>query len=623
VRTRLARLRRLAPWRRRLRWVLLASPLLLVWALDASNRAPRMLAFRPVDAATYLLASLETLAVWASLLVVASRRRGPVRLAALLATVPVAAFLLGGQTYFYDQYVTYLNADAARFGAAVGRNVLNHLGADAANFARFLAAPALVVVLLLMLARTWLRPPRTLRRGALVAAPLALLVALAAPCADRYAQAATPDVIFLHALGRLLASRMGLVEARWQKPLVRSPEYLPALRATPSRPRNVLLVVTESLRADVVCSALDPACATTPFSNAAEPDRIPLLGLRANDSTTAISALVLWSGMSPNESAEAARTSPMLWDYAHAAGWATAYTTSQNLDFAYAREFLRDLPIDRRCDAPDLAPHSDPDIGAPDEVATERALRDIASLREPFFAVVHYSNTHFPYRVSAQHAPFKPADDTKDPARNDELFNYYRDAVYLNDMAVGALLRGARALPSGPRTVVLYTSDHGEAFREHYQLGHAGSVFEEEIRVPGWIAAPPGTLDEHERAALWRASRAYTWHLDLAPTVLDLIGLWDAPEVARFRARMIGTSLLRGVTAGAVPLSNCAVVWGCPFRNWGMMKGRLKLEARQWDARWHCFDVEADPRERNDLGPERCEGLADLAMGVYGKLPRD
>ena len=41
---------------------------------------------------------------------------------------------------------------------------------------------------------------------------------------------------------------------------------------------------------------------------------------------------------------------------------------------------------------------------------------------------------------------------------------------------------------------VLVTSDHGEAFREHWQLGHTSALYDEEIHVPGWIDAPPGTL---------------------------------------------------------------------------------------------------------------------------------
>jgi glucan phosphoethanolaminetransferase (alkaline phosphatase superfamily) len=598
------------------------APLGLVWVLDLWTRHARIAHFRVPELGLYFAASLESLALWSSLLVLASRRRGWLRWLAAAAAVLGSLFLLGGQRYFFDQYFTYLNADAASYGAAVGRSVANHFGADLANFARFVAPVALAMLAAWLAGRLWLRPRRSLLRLARVVAPVSIVAALVAPCSFRTVQASTPDMIFMHALGRVIGARVGLVH-KWVSPSVRRPDYLPSIPAQPARPRNVILLLAESLRHDVVCSAHDPSCKNTPHTNAAAPDRVPLLQLRAVASTTAISEIVLWSGISPLESADAVRGSPMIWDYAHAAGWDTSYTTSQNLDFADARTFLQELPLKHRADALDLDPSSDLDVGAPDELATREALKHIADLKEPFLAVVHYSNTHFPYRVDLKHAPFQPCDDTKDPDRNVEFMNYYRNAVYLSDMAAGELIRGVRALASGPRTVIVYTSDHAEAFREHGQLGHTNSVFEEELHVPGWIDAPAGTLSESEQAQLREASRSYTTHLDFTPTILDLVGVWDAAEIARHRGHMLGQSMLRPRREVAVPLTNCASVWGCPFRNWGVMRGRMKLEARQWDADWHCFDVEADPHEWKDLGARACGDLPTVAMQFFGKLPKD
>ena len=70
-----------------------------------------------------------------------------------------------------------------------------------------------------------------------------------------------------------------------------------------------------------------------------------------------------------------------------------------------------------------------------------------------------------------------------------------------------------------------------------------------------------------------------------------------------------------------MPLTNCAGVWSCAFENWGYMQRNLKLEARSWDLGWKCFDVEKDPLELQNLGPERCRELEDLAMKTFGRLP--
>jgi hypothetical protein len=62
-------------------------------------------------------------------------------------------------------------------------------------------------------------------------------------------------------------------------------------------------------------------------------------------------------------------------------------------------------------------------------------------------------------------------------------------------------------------------------------------------------------------------------------------------------------------------------VWSCAFENWGVMQKNLKLEARSWDPGWKCYDVEADPGERADLGVDACGGLLGAAMSTYGRLP--
>ena len=76
-----------------------------------------------------------------------------------------------------------------------------------------------------------------------------------------------------------------------------------------------------------------------------------------------------------------------------------------------------------------------------------------------------------------------------------------------------------------------------------------------------------------------------------------------------------------GRTTEPVPMTNCTGVWECSFRNWGMMQGGLKVEAREWDGAFHCFDVDEDPREVDDLGERLCAPLPDLARGLFDVMP--
>ena len=85
---------------------------------------------------------------------------------------------------------------------------------------------------------------------------------------------------------------------------------------------------------------------------------------------------------------------------------------------------------------------------------------------------------------------------------------------------------------------------------------------------------------------------------------------------------MLGQSLLRpGSNDHAMPLTNCAGVWSCAFENWGYMRKNLKLEARAWDPAWHCFDVDRDPYEVQDLGHAACSDLRNRSLATFGRLP--
>jgi len=615
-------LRRLAIFRARFAPVLLLLPAVLVGSSDLARRWHRVASFGAVDLLRYGVAVLESAVLWGALLLVASRRRGVLRWFAAGAFVVVGALALGSERYFYDQFETYLNADAVLFGAAFPASLRGQIGADASGLLWALAVPLFYFLAMAAVGRKWVRPSRRAAVLASVMAPALPVMVAILPCSFRTAQAATPDVIWFHAVAAF-ARHVAHGASAHVEPGIRRPPYVPAISRSPAAGRNLLFILTESVRFDAICSAREPDCERSPFTDRIAEKRVELLEMRSNSSTTAISFGVLLSGLLPTETREAIHTAPLLFDYAHAAGYDTAYWTSQHLMFAHSEEFVRDLPVSRRCSATDLDADADIDMGAADDLLTARVKDELPLLVEPWFAVVHYSSTHFPYRVLPGDEPFQPASTSKSPDDNAALLNHYRNSVYAQDRTIADLLASIRGTPAGARTVVLYTSDHGEAFREHGQLGHTGAVLEEEIHVPAWIDAPPSALSADERAALVSAQTELTWHLDLAPTMLDLLGLYQSPELSHFRSKMIGNSLLRTErTRGVIPLTNCSELWGCAFRNWGAMRGPLKLEAREWDFDWHCWNVAIDPREERDLGRAACGPLVAAAEGLFGGLPR-
>jgi glucan phosphoethanolaminetransferase (alkaline phosphatase superfamily) len=444
------------------------------------------------------------------------------------------------------------------------------------------------------------------------------------PTQHRHVQASTPDTLYLHAVGGLIMTQVGMTEQSDQlRPRARESLPIGKLKSNVQSTRNVLFVILESVRADSTCIFPDPDCRETPFTNALTPNRVGLGQMRSLASSTAISLAVMWAGVGPHESRDVLHTWPLLFDYAKAAGWDTAFWTSQNMMFGNARLWVKNLGVSHFCAATELDPTADLDMGAPEHLLAARVKRELPELKEPFLAVVQLSNVHYPYLLDKNGPqPFQPATTSKGPDDNAAFKNHYKNAVHQQDLHVASMIKRLRESEAGKRTVIVYTSDHAEAFREHGQMGHTFSVFDEEIKVPGWIDAPAGTLTEVQRENLENKRSEFTFHPDLTATILDVMGLWDEPALKPFKKKMIGVSLLgKHANQRAIPMTNCAGVWSCAFENWGYMRGKMKLEAREWDTGYKCYDLIQDPLERDDLGPKACGDLLSLTERTFKGLP--
>jgi len=607
------------------RGLLVAAPLAIV-LLDLSRRGARIFSFEPGDAAFYAASAVVGVVLWVSLLGAATRTRGVGRWVVRVVVAVWALLAVGGQLYTFARYGAYMNHRAVLVGTSFLPSIGQQLWFDRWTFAKALL-PCLVAAIAVPLVATRLAPMRRRARGWLcldLAIVATLTAAFVSP--ERGAeQGQPPDVMYVSAMGQLLRARWDHNETVERvHPGPRTPAPVPPFTPRPARQRNVVMIITESVRAQSVCVEYTPDCKYTPFSNAAVKDRIPLTQMRALDSTTAISLAVMWNGLLPTESRKELHTAPLLWEYAAAAGLETAYYTSQHLLFGNSGLWLQGTPFTRHISATQIEPDATYEIGADDGKLVDYVIGDIGVLKEPYFAVVHLSNTHFPYKVDPEDMPFTPQELNAAPGHETEILNRYQDSIYLQDKALGRLLRALTSRPEASRTVIVYVSDHGEQMREKGAVGHTGTLFEPEIRIPFWIRAPEGTLTDEERASLLSLRTTPVTHIDVFPTIMDLLGFWDAPELSALRARVAGESLLRGGSPVDRPLAmtNCSELWACAFRNWGAIKGTKKLIAHQGDRAWNCYDVADDPEEKRPLDISECADLLPIAEGTSaGKRP--
>ena len=605
--------------RRLLEVVCVFSPTLLSLVVDFSRRSDRLISLSGPYVLAYLGTLLEVGLLWTALLTLAARRRGLVRHVSAASFVVLFGLTSAVQGAFFQLFDIYATLDAHLHCRSLPWAIVATLPLGRTHLvARLLGSFALGVALVIA-ARRFVRPRRSRRIAAAVVFPLASLGLIAMPVSYRGLQAAAPEALYFHGLAGLVKERVGLTHLAQVRMQRRTPQSVPAL--VPKSPRNVLFILHESLRQEVTCpkDQAGPCKRPARFSTAEVPDRMVFGAMRANSSSTLISLSVLLSGVSPASDDATLYGAPLLFEYAQAAGYDSAYWTSQNVIYGNMRMFLQDAPASHLAFATNLAPEADFDVGAKDALLADRAIAEWGELREPFVAVTHFSNTHVPYLVSPNDTPYAPAADTDDPARVAELINYYKNAVFHTDRHVARLIRHVRASASGARTVIVFTSDHGEIFGEHHlPHGHTSSSFDNEILVPAWIDAPPQTLREEERAAIVGAAERATWHVDLHATLLDLMGLWDEPGLASFRSRMAGQPLTREArTSGPVAISNCNGLWHSALCNWGMMQGSRKVQLVAGLPGALCTDVAIDPLERSFLREEECADLVRVAERTF------
>jgi glucan phosphoethanolaminetransferase (alkaline phosphatase superfamily) len=597
-----------------------ALPTALSIAMDLALRPCSLFAFAPKEWLNYFGSSLASAGFWSGPLWIFSRlftkssiaARVGIGLFGALFVLPLSFFVYGGQALYFQVFHAYMARDTVRLGIALRGT----LGAWLASWGASLVVMALVgMMLALVILAAARRASMPVTRAWPVVPVLGFVVAAYCFWIDfvesRSLQAAPPDTCFIH--GVVHAIHDGVTGKGWVRRGIslREPAPLPPL-VPPALRRNVVLVITESVRADALCSAPSLGCKAR-FLDEVAPDRISLGKVTQQSSGTFTSCAMMWTGLAPDADFATFHHAPVLWEVARALGYRTAYLGAQNLRYEDLAAFLERAGIDVLAGAADLGDASDPHLGAPDENATARALAFVRSVPPgtPYFVVVHLSNTHWPYRVDPALQPFEPhADSILDTSK---LFNHYRNSVLFQERTVASFVRELRAMPGWDDTALIFVSDHGEEFREHGGLYHLTSLYDEQLRVPGFLLAGPRVLDSAQRVCLETYAMRRVYSQDLHATVLDVLGAYDQRSAFPFADRVTGRSLLREPhDEPMVALSTASGVWGEPDDpKIGVMQGDL-LAVRSVKTGWLCYDAARHARQQVTEPLARCAPLMEF-----------
>ncbi|MFO0762010.1 MAG: sulfatase-like hydrolase/transferase [Byssovorax sp.] len=571
----------------------------------------------PALMATYVGGFLVSLLVWGLCIEAARHARWSVRATSLAVLAVTAAFGVGGQAAFRHYNNCYGTRDALLLALSAPEILLSWVRPHLAELLPFMLVPPLVVVgFALARARffgTREEGARALSWAAFAMVPAAMFL----PFRGDWYQCLPPDMLFLNAAGGPFLTLVKL-----QAPPKRLPpgrhEALPSAPLT-GDPPSIIVLFGESVRRDEVCAEKRAGCDKSPALDATAPDRIGYARAFSTSSCTELASATIWSGLPITASPDAFARAPLLFDYAKARGYRTAYISSQNLLFVGLGLYLRTSGIDVLREANDRTSAPPLDLGTPDEVTTKEALDFLAqgsAAGRPSLLFVHFSNTHNPYRQVPGHTPFS----TAGLATMEQERALYRNSLAHNDAVIGDFLRELRRSPQGKRAIVVSLSDHGEAFWEHRAFKHTFDVYGEQIDVPLWIDAPKGSLPDEVIARMRRDAPARpTSNIDVTATVIDLLGALDEPAFAGAVRALGGTSLLRDLPPDRqVLLWNCPPLRPCPLPAHGIVAYPRKLHYIGREAHHECYDIAADPGEMSPLPMERCADLRAESDRIFG-----
>ncbi|HEX7665165.1 MAG TPA: sulfatase-like hydrolase/transferase, partial [Polyangiaceae bacterium] len=221
-----------------------------------------------------------------------------------------------------------------------------------------------------------------------------------------------------------------------------------------------------------------------------------------------------------------------------------------------------------------------------------------------FFMWLHYFDPHAQY-LAHEGAPDFHREGAKGGTA--EARAAYDAEVWFTDHHIGSVLDAIKAAEWGKKTVVVLTSDHGEAFADHGMNWHGGEIWESLVRVPLFIYVPG--VKAH-RVPVKRS------HIDLVPTLLDVLRLPQPPAGELSGTSMIGDVLTdtNDVDGGTSDYPERDILIDMPLGPYtGMRRAILhgptpgmKL-IHFGGSNYNLYDLAADPAEADDLARDKAQ----------------
>ncbi len=260
-----------------------------------------------------------------------------------------------------------------------------------------------------------------------------------------------------------------------------------------------------------------------------------------------------------------------------------------------------------------------PDWGPARQAALAAEAIERAPSDRPLYLQLHFLPPHQPYEPPPEFdrftdpsyrgpvvprmslAPYNLGLASLPPADLAQLIGLYDGNLLVADHLVAQVLAALRSRARFDNSIIVITSDHGEAFMEHGRQGHNTTLYDEMLHVPLLVRLPGG--ERPPGVDLDRLASS----LDILPTVLSTLCLPVPPETD-------GLDLLGPVPDPRRPrvlFHRTSAPRGAAY---AVRAGRFMAITRPSHARQQLFDLERDPGETENLLLERPELFAGLGL---------
>jgi len=373
---------------------------------------------------------------------------------------------------------------------------------------------------------------------------------------------------------------------------------------TPATPRNVLLLTIDSLRADMPWTGYPRAIA--PNLTKLADESVVYTNEYALSSYTAKSVAGFLSSRYPST---LYRSGYFFASYPKSDTFLAEVLSAHGIETTawHAHLYFRGTGLDQGFDiwqfVPGITFDPETDTSITSKLMTELGIKLLSkpeSTGKQFFAWAHYMDPHDQYNKHAESPDF-----------GNKNRDRYDSEVFYADLWLGKLLDFARAQPWWKDTVLIVSADHGEAFGEHGFYKHAFEIWDVLTRVPLLVSGPgikPKRISERRS------------HIDLAPTILDLMGV---PPEKEFMGKSFVPELFGAKPDNREPIiSELTEDSHNPPRR-AVILGDYKLIVIK-EHKFQLYNLSKDPGEETDLAasePDKLEEMKRVYTGIYEKMP--